>query len=339
MTNMKGFILAAGFGTRLWPLTEDRTKAAIPVLNRPLIDYSVEYLASFGIRDLIVNLHHQPDSIRKALGDGSRLAVNITYSFEETILGTSGALDVVRESLLEDDFVVINGKIVTDIDLGRVIAVHREQKAIATLVLRSNAAYEHFSIVEVDQQHRITRFAGFPDAVAVSAEVSTQPGVVATVEDPPLMFTGIQVLSPRIFDYIPRGQFSHSTIHVFPQAIAAGETVMGHVADGEWHEMSTLERYLEANLRLMSKRGHSIVTGERCAIEDGASVEEAVLWDDVTVERGARVRRSVLADGVRIPKGAIIERSVVVRRDRVKEFERGEIAGDNIVVRMNPSAT
>src|SRR6185295_17568408 len=94
---MKAFILAAGFGTRLWPLTEDRTKAAIPFLNCPLINYSVEYLASHGIRDIIVNLHHQPESIRTALGDGSKLGVKIEYSVEDEILGTSGALDRVRQ--------------------------------------------------------------------------------------------------------------------------------------------------------------------------------------------------------------------------------------------------
>src|SRR5215813_12895455 len=144
---MKGFILAAGFGTRLWPLTEDRTKAAIPFLNRPLIEYSVEYLASHGIRDLIVNLHHQPDSIRQALGDGSSLGVSIQYSLEEEILGTSGAWDKVRSSLVDDDFVVMNGKLVTNIDLTDVIAEHLNQNAIATLVLRENRALEHFSMV------------------------------------------------------------------------------------------------------------------------------------------------------------------------------------------------
>src|SRR5215813_6520732 len=196
---MKGFILAAGFGTRLWPLTEDRTKAAIPFLNRPLIAYSVEYLASNGIRDLIINLHHQPESIRNALGDGSTLGVNIEYSTEEEILGTSGALDRVRESLLDDDFVVINGKIVTNIDLSEVIASHRNRGAIATLVLKRNAALEHFSIVEVDERSRITRFAGFPDTSEKASAKSSGSSYDSThfPGSPPLMFTGIQVLSPR----------------------------------------------------------------------------------------------------------------------------------------------
>jgi NDP-sugar pyrophosphorylase family protein len=331
---MKGFILAAGFGTRLWPLTEDRTKAAIPFLNRPLINYSVEYLASHGISDIIVNLHHQPESIRVALGDGSKLGVKIEYSLEDEILGTSGALDRVRESLLDDDFVVINGKIVTNIDLGEVIAEHRKQNAIATLVLKRNTALEHFSIVEIDDRDRITRFAGFPDVAlpqAAVAEAIVYPGGMAARTDPaPLMFTGIQVLSPRIFEYIPRGCFSHSTIHVYPQAIAAAEAVVGHVSSADWYEMSTVSRYLEAHLRLME--GGSVITGQDCVIQRGASVEQAVLWDRVTVETGASVRQSVLADGVRIPANAVIERAVVVRRDIARQVERGKVVGENVIV-------
>jgi mannose-1-phosphate guanylyltransferase/phosphomannomutase len=331
---MKGFILAAGFGTRLWPLTEDRTKAAIPFLNRPLINYSVEYLASHGITDIIVNLHHQPESIRAALGDGSNLGVTIEYSHEDEILGTSGALDRVRASLLDDDFVVINGKIVTNIDLGQVIAEHRKQNAIATLVLKRNTVLEHFSIVEIDDRDWITRFAGFPDAAlpqAAVADATGYPGgVVARTESAPLMFTGIQVLSPRIFEYIPHGCFSHSTIHVYPQAIAAGEAVVGHVSAADWYEVSTLNRYLEAHLRLM--RGGSLITGQDCVIERGASVEQAVLWDRVTVESGASVRQSVLADGVRIPANAVIERAVIVRRDIVRQIERGKVVGENVIV-------
>ena len=334
MTFMKAFILAAGFGTRLWPLTEDRTKAAIPFLNRPLINYSVEYLAANGIREIIVNLHHQPESIIAASGDGSMLGVKIQYSHEEEILGTSGALDRVRQSLLDDDFVVINGKIVTNIDLGEAIAEHRRQKAIATLVLRRNVALEHFSIVEIDDRGWITRFAGFPDAAlpqAAVAEASGHPGgVIATTSDAPLMFTGIQVLSPRIFEYVPRDCFSHSTIHVYPQAIAAGEAVIGHVSAADWYEMSTLGRYLEAQLQLT--QGGSVIAGKGCAIEPGAIVEQSVLWDRVAVESGARVHRSVLADGVRIPANTVIDGAVVVRRDIVRQFERGELVGENLIV-------
>ncbi|HET9530108.1 MAG TPA: NDP-sugar synthase [Blastocatellia bacterium] len=319
---MKAMILAAGFGTRLWPLTEDRTKPAIPFLNRPLISYSVEYLARHGIRDIIVNLHHQPDSIKRAIGDGSQFDVRIHYSYEEEILGTSGALDRVRDLLSDDDFIVINGKIVTNIDLDSVVQTHREREALATLVLRENAAREHFSIVEIDDRGWITRFAGFPDA----------PGKLDPAETTPLMFTGIQALSPRIFDYIPRNCFSHSTIDVYPRAIERGEAVVAHISEGDWYEMSTLSRYLEASLLFADREGLSVISGAGTIIEPGAEVTQSVLWENVTVERGAEVRYSVLADGVRIPAGAIIERAVVVRRDMIGELERGRIEGENVIV-------
>jgi mannose-1-phosphate guanylyltransferase / phosphomannomutase len=334
---MRGVILAAGFGTRLWPLTEDRTKPAIPFLNRPLIAYSVEYLASYGIRDIIVNLHHQPDSIRRALGDGSAFGVRIHYSYEEEICGTSGALDRVRDMLADDDFVVINGKIITDIDLNEAIVAHRAADAIATLVLRENAAREHFSIVEIDRRSCITRFAGFPEPVAtealsVEASANNPSSSVTRMDSVPLMFTGIQVLSPRILDYVPRDCFSHSTIHVYPRAVEAGETVLAHVSKGDWYEMSTLSRYLEASLLFMRKHGLPLLQGEGCEIEEGAVVNECVLWDGVRVERGASVRESVLADDVRVPAGATIERAVVVRADLIDEVERGEVVGENVIV-------
>ncbi|HEY7547465.1 MAG TPA: NDP-sugar synthase [Blastocatellia bacterium] len=316
---MKAMILAAGFGTRLWPLTEDRNKPAIPFLNRPLISYSVEYLASFGLRDIIINLHHQPDSIRESLGDGSRFGAHIHYSYEEEILGTSGAMDRVRDQLAEGDFLVINGKIVTTIDLHAAIREHRERNAIATLVLKPNTARERFSIVETDERGFITHFAGFPSA---------------SDESVPLMFTGIQVLSPRIFEYIPRGRFSHSTTDVYPRAIEAGETVIAHITTGDWYEMSTLDRYLEASILFMRKRGMSVVTGPGSVIEAGARVADSVLWENVRVEHGAEVHRAVVAAGVRIPSGAYIKDAVVARLDRVRQIERGEVVGENLIVSL-----
>ncbi len=314
---MKAMILAAGFGTRLWPLTEDRNKPAIPFLNRPLIAYSVEYLTSFGLSDIIVNLHHQPDSIREALGDGSRFGAGIQYSYEEEILGTSGAMDRVRDQLIEDDFIVINGKIVTNIDLHAALRDHRERNALATLVLKPNPARERFSRVEIDDRRFVTRFAGFP-----SASDTTDP----------LMFTGIQVLSPRLFEYIPRGRFSHSTVDVYPRAIEAGEAVIAHISEGDWYEMSTLDRYLEASILFMRKRGMQVVAGAGAVIEEGAQVRDSVLWENVRVERGAEVHRAVLAAGVRIPSGAHIKDAVVARFDFVRQIERGEVVGENIIV-------
>ena len=322
---MHGVILAAGFGTRLWPLTQDRTKPAIPFLGKPLITYSVEYLASHRINDITINLHHQPDSVRRAVGDGSQFGVRVRYSLEEEILGTSGALDRMRSWLIDDDFVVINGKLITDIDLGAAIRAHKESGAIATLVLRENAARERFSIVGVDERSRVTGFGGFPD-----------PGD-STSSPVPLMFTGIQVLSPRIFGYIPQDRFSHSTVDVYPQAIRAGETLLAYVSSDNWFELSTLERYLAASLAFMRKQRQSVTLGADCRVDPTSTVTDSVLWDRITIEPGASVRLAIIGDDVTIPRGAPIEKATVVRANTVDpdKIERGEIVGDNLIVPLN----
>src|ERR1051325_10133942 len=137
---MKGMILAAGYGERLWPLTADRTKPALPVLGKPLVGYVAEYLARFEIRDVVVNLHHEPESVRRSLGDGGQFGVKLEYVYEPVILGTSGALDNARLLLAGETFVVVNGKLITDIDLNEALAEHRRRHALATLVLLKKKA-------------------------------------------------------------------------------------------------------------------------------------------------------------------------------------------------------
>ncbi len=325
---MHAMILAAGYGTRLWPLTADRTKPAIPFLGRPLVGYVAEYLASFGVRDVAVNLHHQPESVREALGDGSRFGVNLKYVHEPEILGTSGALDNARDILVGETFVVINGKIITDIDLAKAIETHRNAGALATLVLRANPLRERFSVVQTNNG-LVTGFGGMPAATASSEENS---------DDPPLMFTGIQILDPRVFDYIPRRVFSHSTTDVYPQAIANGERIVAHVANGAWYELSTINRYLEISLTMMARENRNVDIGQNASISAKASVSDLILWDDVSIEEGAKVSRAILGDGVRIAAGELIENAAVVRKELIEGIEppakamRGFVDGDNFVV-------
>jgi NDP-sugar pyrophosphorylase family protein len=324
---MKAMILAAGYGERLWPLTADRTKPALPVLGKPLVGYVAEYLAGFGIRDVVVNLHHRPESVRLALGDGSRFGVHLQYVHEPVILGTSGALDNARDLLEGETLVVVNGKIITDIDLHAALETHRQRQALATLVLQKNVARERFSTIETHDGF-VTGFGGMP----TSGNPST---------DAPLMFTGIQVLEPRIFDYIPRGVFSHSTTEVYPQAIANGERIAAHVAQGRWYELSTLPRYLDISLALLKAQGRDTDMGDNCVVDDAAGVRESVFWNYVTVEKGAQVRHAVLGDGVRVSTGQSLENSVVVRADLVAgktppaKAMKGRVEGDNFVVPLS----
>ena len=158
--------------------------------------------------------------------------------------------------------------------------------------------------------------------------------------NPPLMFTGIQILEPRIFDYIPRGIFSHSTTEVYPQAIANGERIAAHVARGRWFELSTIPRYLDISLQLLRETGRSFTTGVGCQISGSAELEQSILWDNVVVEGGAQVRRAVLGDNVKIGAGEIVEDAAVVRASLVRgktppaKALKGEFRGDNFVVSL-----
>jgi NDP-sugar pyrophosphorylase family protein len=327
---MKAMVLAAGYGARLWPLTADRTKAALPVLGKPLVGYVAEYLARQGIKDVIVNLHHRPESVREALGDGSRFGVHLKYIHEPIILGTSGALDNARAMLEGQTFVVVNGKLITDIDLRAALERHRRTGALATLVLRENIARERFSIVETSEGF-VTGFGGMP-APNVSA---------AKASGPPLMFTGIQIMDSRIFDYIPRGVFSHSTVDVFPQAIAKRERIAAHVGEGMWFELSTLQRYLDISLTLLRQHGLDLYAGQNASINRQADVRESILWDNVTIEKGARVRRAILGDGVRVETDEEVKDAVILRAELVagssppEKALKGYPRGDNFVVPLS----
>ncbi|HET9713259.1 MAG TPA: NDP-sugar synthase, partial [Pyrinomonadaceae bacterium] len=239
------------------------------------------------------------------------------------ILGTSGALDNTREFFERETFIAVNGKIITDIDLSAALETHRKTEAIATLVLLTNTRRERFSVVETEEG-RIKGFGGMP----VDTEEASAP----------LMFTGIQILEPRIFEYIPRGVFSHSTTDVYPQAIANGETVAAHVASGKWRELSTLKRYVDISIELLKERGESYVAGTNTLIAQSATVTDSVLWDDVKVGASTQIHRAVLADDVTIPDGEIIENAVVVPRQLVEGKTRpekalpGHFRGENFVV-------
>jgi NDP-sugar pyrophosphorylase family protein len=322
---MRAMILSAGYGTRLWPLTEDRTKPAIPILGKPLVGYVAEYLARYGCDEIVVNLHHRPESVRRALGDGSKFGVKLYYVEEPEILGTSGGIDNARALLDGETFIVVNGKIITDIDLSAALETHRRTRALATLIALPNPSCERFSIVKA-KEGMLEGFGGMPSAADFVGK------------DPPLMFTGIQILEPSIFGYIPRGVFSHSTTDVYPQAVAHGEHVAIHVAEGNWHELSTIQRYLDISLQLLSQTGAQISKGANCCIASSARVNEAILWDKVIVEDGARVSRAILADNVRVPAGVVIENAAVVCASLVAGKEppakalQGEFRGDNFVV-------
>lgn len=329
---MKAMILAAGFGTRLFPLTIDRTKPAIPFLGKPLVGYVAEYVARFGFRDIIVNLHHQPESVQKALGDGARYGVNIQYTLEKPkILGTAGALDNAREHLENETFLIVNGKIITDIDISEALETHKNSGALATMVLMENKHRERFTEVQVEGAF-VKGFGNFPEPIRnPKSEIRN-----------PLMFTGIHILEPRVFEYIPRGVYSDIVPTVYRPAIERGEKIAAHIAAGKWFELSTISRYLEVSLAMLNGQKEKVVKGENVRISETSLVKDAVIWDDVTIESEAQISRVIIADDVKIPTGKRYENAAIVRAEMLKHSEeipekalRGYLDGENYVVPLN----
>ncbi len=332
---MKAMILAAGFGTRLFPLTIDRTKPAIPFLGKPLVGYVAEYIARYGIKDVVVNLHHQPDSVIDALGDGGAFGVHIDYTREEPkILGTAGALDNAREFLDGDTFLVVNGKIITDIDIGAALETHKRSGALATMVLKPNTKRERFTIVEESE--------GFVKGFGDYASPATEVEIRDVEHDPvvPLMFTGIHIFEPRVFDYIPRGVYSDIVPTFYDPALRNGERIAAHVTEAHWFELSTIPRYLDISLAMMN--GGDVHFGRNCVLSGAASLKDSVIWDNVTIGDGAVLYRTIIADGVRIEPGTHFENAAIVQADSLRNCDeipekalRGYIHGDNYVVPLN----
>jgi NDP-sugar pyrophosphorylase family protein len=329
---IKAMILAAGFGTRLLPLTQTVPKPMVPVLNRPLLEHTIEMLSSFNITDIAVNVHHLPDQVIEPFGDGSQLGVKLKFFREEKILGTAGGIKAAQGFLENGPFLVINSDIIVNIDLNRVLEFHRQKQSCLTLVVREDASPENYAPIEIQEDGRIVHFVG--------ASATTTPDPTRRV-----MFTGIQIMEPEIFSRIPAGQFCGTTKDIFPEMVQEGLPVFGYLHDDYWIDMGNREQYLQVHkdaldgkIRLpngpfkkaegpsivppvvigdncliepTAKVGPYVVLRDGCRVKNNAVIQNSVLWDGVTVESDCVVKQSILGKGVTVSdKAEIIDQSL-----------------------------
>lgn len=320
---MQAMILAAGLGTRLWPLTLDRAKPAVPFLGQPLIKQLVEHVRRAGAERIVVNTHHQPESVVQALdGSDEDGRPHIAFSHEAQILGTGGAIGwALAQGHLQPDepLVVVNGKLFTDIDVALALSTHLRTRAAVTMVLKPNVTRAHFREVLVDG----TRIVGFGEGrIPSGAE--------------PLLFTGIHVLSPEVLASIPAA-FSDTVADIYPPWIEQGR-VHAHVVDDRWWEFSTLERYLNLHHQAaMEGLCEDVVRSANAFVAAGASAARSVVWEGARVEDGATIQNAVIGADVAILGGERVENAVVVRASLAAAagLERGDqgfVWGDRFVV-------
>lgn len=326
---MKAVIMAGGEGTRLRPLTCDRPKPMVPLMNRPMMEHVLELLKKHGFSDICVTLQYMPEAIKDYFQDGSSWGVSLNYFVEEVPLGTAGSVKN-ASSFLDETFLVASGDALTDIDLGQALEFHRKKGAMATLVLTPVEEPLEYGVVITREDGRITRFLEKPGWGEVFSD---------TVN------TGIYILEPEALDYFEPGVKFDFSRDLFPLLMEKGEDVFGFVGQGYWCDIGNLQQYWQSHLDVLGGKarlgleekpapGGPWWVGEGVVISPGAQITgPALVGRDCHIGPGARIMEySVLGPGTVVGEGASLKRSVcwknVVLGDKVEA--RGAVLCDRV---------
>jgi mannose-1-phosphate guanylyltransferase/phosphomannomutase len=340
---MKAVVMAGGEGTRLRPLTSNRPKPLVPVLNKPIAQHIIEHLRQAGITDIVVTLYYLAEEIQSYFGDGAELGVNLIYSIEDTPLGTAGSVKLAERHLKDEPFVIVSGDALTDIDLTKALAFHQEKGAEASLVLQRVADPREFGVVMTEPDGHIQRFLEKPSWGEVFSE---------TVN------TGMYILEPSVFDLMESGKNYDWSQDIFPKMLATHRPLFGYIMEEYWCDVGSLDQYRQAQYEMLAgkttlpisgrerrpgvwvgegteidpsvritgpvaigancriKAGAVIapdtVIGDNALIEDGACLEKAILWNSAYVGKGAQLTGCTICENVTIKDGVKIEEGAVV---------------------------
>jgi mannose-1-phosphate guanylyltransferase len=292
-------VLTAGLGTRLRPLTDVRAKPAMPVDGEPLVRRILAWLASHRVDDLVLNLHHRPETLTAVVGDGRDLAVRARYSWEQPrILGSAGGPRLALPLLAAERFFIINGDTLTDVNLPRLEAAHAESGALVTLALVPNREFLRYGGVQLDEQQHIVGFT----PRGPSSEGSYH-------------YVGSQIAEADVFTSLTPGEPASSIGGVYDALIASrAGAVRGFVCDAEFWDVGTTADYWRTSQAFIGRSAAARPTmGRGTRIDDTARVTRSILWDDVDVGRDAVVDECIVTDGVVIPDGAEYRRAVIIR--------------------------
>jgi mannose-1-phosphate guanylyltransferase len=341
MERPKAVLLVGGMGTRLRPLTNDRPKSIVPVLNRPVLEHTIAYLKQYGIHDIIITLNYLPEIIEDYFGDGSKFGVNLAYFMEQQPRGTAGAVKN-AESYLDNTFFVLNGDIFTDLDLREMYTFHRKNKAQATIALTHVDNPTAFGVVDTETDGLVKRFIEKPP-----------PGTAPCN----WINAGTYILEPEVLAEIPPGIHHMFERGLFPHLVNTGKPVYGYQYQGYWLDMGTLAQYFNISMDFLDSKIPNLlfkfsgnkpvynkkyidlhksaviqppavvddgcvigagvkiigpaVIGKNCRLNDGAVIENTIIWDGVTIGENARAKGCIISSGTVIPNDQTIENSVV----------------------------
>lgn len=343
---MKAVILVGGEGTRLRPLTCNLPKPMVPVVNRPFLDHTIEYLKRHRIQEIILAMGYLPGRIQEHFGDGSKLGVKLTYVTEASPLGTAGAVKNLAQHLDDKPFLVFNGDMFTDIDLTKVVSFHRRRAAMATIVLTRVDDPTKYGTVEADDKGKVRRFVEKPNWEAVTSF---------------MINAGTYVVDPAVLDYIPDNTYFMFERGVFPALLSEGKPVYSYPSDAYWIDLGTPEHYLRLHHDLLQGKSTrfslaggegkpqlgqgsrldssvritgSVLIGNNCTVGSGVKlIGPCVIGNDCHLGEGAVVEGSVVWDGTRIGAGASLKNCIVAYDCLVGDncsVSQGCVLGDRV---------
>jgi mannose-1-phosphate guanylyltransferase len=302
---VQAVILVGGEGTRLRPLTSTVPKPVVPLVDRPFIVYMLEWLKHHGVDDVILSCGFLATSVRNVLGDGSQLGMRLRFVEEPEPRGTAGALKF-AESFLDERFLMLNGDVLTDIDLSAQIAQHERTGATGTLALVPVPDPTNYGLVRTNENNTVREFVEKPSADQI---------------DTNLISAGAYVLERSVVDMIAPGRGVSIEREIWPRLVGKG--LYGFPSDAYWLDIGTPERYLqgtfdiiEGNVQtdVLQRLGDGYISVAEDAVTAGRVIPPAVVERGCTIGAGAHVGSLVvLGDGVSVGEHARIERSVVMQ--------------------------
>ncbi len=326
---MKAVVMAGGEGSRLRPLTINRPKPMVPLADRPVMAHIFELLKLHGITEIIVTVQYLASIIQDFFGDGSALGLNITYSVEETPLGTAGSVKN-AEDLLQEPFLVISGDALTDINLSNIINYHNEKQSLVTVALKRVDNPLDYGVVIMQENGCIKQFLEKPSWGEVFSD---------TVN------TGIYIIDPKVFNYFQRGQNVDWSKDIFPLLLQEGENLFGYVTDGYWTDIGTIEAYIRATAdylhgRVQLPRFGTHIGGDIWVGGEYEIAPDARLYGPIFLGHGVKIKGAVTIHGPSVIRDynivdtqATIDRSIIWRNSYIGE--RAELRGAIVTRQSN----
>jgi mannose-1-phosphate guanylyltransferase len=312
---MKAIVLAAGVGSRLDPLTSQLPKPLVPIANRPVMELILLLLKKHGCQDVVSNLHYLPDKIRNYFGDGSSLGINLDLRLESSLSGDAGGVRACRDFFGQETFMVLMGDLLTDADLSRIYAEHKRKGALATIGITRVDDVSQFGVVVPDSDGFIK---GFQEKPAPQEALSD------------FVSTGIYVLEPEVFDYIPaEGSFGFGR-QLFPLLLEQGLPLLSVDLHSYWSDVGTVHQYLESNFDALEGALNiepALERHEMGYLAPGSRIEPGVVVNGTLMlgrgsklASGVRVRgRVIIGENCRIERNASLEDTVVWSDSVVEE--------------------